>query len=456
VLFHDDSNRLVGVGEAPNLIDIVGNKTTQLSIPVRRPFIYTSSGTKLYSYDPTLDSREAKFQGQLAGISSPQLAISVGGDRLVVASTTTLVVVDTATNTVTGQPITIPGTIKDAAPVPNSHRLAIAHSTGISIVDIDSGTVTTGGGLAVDRVTVGPTIDGHVVAYGLISRVTPPSGPTDVCTGTSSLIAIDVDAPEMSVMPTSLGASVSDIAAAADASMLFATLPCTGQVARVDTDNKLTMIAALPRAAVLAVANERVFAVGTKPSVPVCQSTSGTVPCTATSVADCSATSGTVFTYVTTGSSLVVDSIPQDGGDPTEIDVPEPRETMVSLQDDAHQHAQVLRALAVTPIDLVTLPGGQYVTLITSSTYFIAALVDGNSNQTILPCLKTQTSDWMLMDLSSSSVASRVRTKCDLSVGPHPANTIFPDWACEDAPAGQTPTQGEYTPISVGALFGAR
>src|SRR5690242_9837266 len=75
VLFHDVSNRLVGVGEAPELVDIVGDKTTQLTIPVRRPFVYASSGTKLYTFDPTLDPRDAKFQGSLAGLTSPQLAV---------------------------------------------------------------------------------------------------------------------------------------------------------------------------------------------------------------------------------------------------------------------------------------------------------------------------------------------------------------------------------------------
>src|SRR3954464_3273607 len=45
VLFHDVSNRLVGVGEAQNLIDLAGDKKTSLTIPVRRPFIYASSGT---------------------------------------------------------------------------------------------------------------------------------------------------------------------------------------------------------------------------------------------------------------------------------------------------------------------------------------------------------------------------------------------------------------------------
>src|SRR5262245_50413543 len=43
VLLHDVSNRLVGLGEAPELVDIVGDKKTSLTIPVRKPFIYASS-----------------------------------------------------------------------------------------------------------------------------------------------------------------------------------------------------------------------------------------------------------------------------------------------------------------------------------------------------------------------------------------------------------------------------
>ena len=49
-----------------------------------------------------------------------------------------LQIVDTATNTVMGRRSRSPGMIKDAVQIPNSHRVAVAHSTGISIVDIDS------------------------------------------------------------------------------------------------------------------------------------------------------------------------------------------------------------------------------------------------------------------------------------------------------------------------------
>src|SRR3954471_12931352 len=55
VLLHDVTNRLVGIGEAPQLVNIVGDKTTTVSIPVRKPFIYAASGTSLYTFDPTLD-----------------------------------------------------------------------------------------------------------------------------------------------------------------------------------------------------------------------------------------------------------------------------------------------------------------------------------------------------------------------------------------------------------------
>lgn len=454
VLFHDVSNRLVGVGEAPNLIDIVGDKATTLTIPVRRPFVYASSGSKLYTFDPTLDPRSMKFQGQLTGLTAPQVAISVGGDRLVVASTSQLQIVDTATHTVMGGPIMIPGTIKDAAPVPGSHRVAVAHSMGISIVDIDTGTVTTGGSGPVDKVTVGPTLDNRMVAYGLVGRVAPPAGPLEACTGMSSLLTVDVDQPDPAAVPASLGVAVSALAAAPDQPMLFATLPCADKVSRIDA-LKLTDVATVPRAAVLAVANQRVWAAGSKPSAPKCENSNGDpVTCTPTSTISCTTASNNALAYVATGANLIMLSIPIDGSTPpTEVDVPEPRETMVSLDDPGGQHAQVLRALSMQPVDLVTLPGGQYVSVITTNTFFILSLFVGSTE--VLPCLSATTSDWLLIDMASSSVANRVRTNCDLAPVNAPPGTIFPKWDCDAAPVGQAPME-KYQPISVGALFGAR
>jgi hypothetical protein len=146
-----------------------------------------------------------------------------------------------------------------------------------------------------------------------------------------------------------------------------------------------------------------------------------------------------------------VQSIPVAGGNPVEIQLPEERETMTSTDDMAEQHAQVLHPLSTLPLDLVALPGGQYVSLVTKNIYYIESLSDGF--QVLLPCMKVTTGNWYLIDMASSSVAQRVRSSCDLM---YSMGAYFANWKCEAAPEGQRPALGEYMPVGVGALFGAR
>ena len=155
VLLRDVSSRLVGVGEANQLVDIRGDQATELTIPVRRPFVYAATDTQLLSFDTTLDSRDPSFQGQLAGVSKPMFAISVGGDRLAVVSSTSVQAVDTGTNQLIGSAVTLPAAANHATAVPGSHRIAVGHAIGISIVDLDTGAVATTMAPGVDRVTVG-------------------------------------------------------------------------------------------------------------------------------------------------------------------------------------------------------------------------------------------------------------------------------------------------------------
>jgi hypothetical protein len=222
-----------------------------------------------------------------------------------------------------------------------------------------------------------------------------------------------------------------------------------------------TMMSTLSRANVLTVLGGRVWAAGTTPAVPVCLDDNGnTIDCNAGSPIECPVTDNTLtnyVAYVTTGASLVVQSIPTTGSDsPLEFDVPDRRETMVSLDDDAQQHAQVLRAFSAVPNDLVALPGGQFVSVVASSEYFIQELVETNgvSQKVVLPCLDGKTSDWLQLDMASLSIASRVRTECNLTVGQ--ADPPFVDWGCDLPAANETSKFGAYTPASVGALFGAR
>jgi hypothetical protein len=455
VLLHDVSNRLVGIGEAPTTIEIDGDKGTQLSMPVRRPFVYAASGSQLYSYDPSLNPIvDMKFQGQLQGLSNPALAISVGGDRLVVASGSQLQVIETATNMVKGSPISINGAVHDVAPVPGASKVAVAHGGGLAIVDLDSQTVTNVNGPSVDRITVGLATDGTMTAFGLVGRVTAPAGPTDMCAGVSSLVTAQIDSPPPSVQAMPLTKPVSDIAANPSSAALFATEPCDGKVVKLDGEVS-SDVALLERAAVLTVAGGRIWAAGSHASSPVCLP-GNTCPPAAT--AGCSSTTGSSgqISYVVPGANVLVESIPITGGQPVTLMVPERRETFVNTDDEADQHAEVLHSLALEPLDLVALPGGQYVSLVTTNSYFITELVDQGTLSVIIPCLLATTGDWLLLDMASSSVAQRVRTQCNLTVGAYDSSTIFRHWKCDDAPAGQASAFPDYMPVSVGALFGAR
>jgi hypothetical protein len=332
---------------------------------------------------------------------------------------------------------------------------------GISIVDLDSSKVQSAMVGAVDRVTVGPRADGSMVAYGLIGRATPPATSLDACGGSSSLVAVEVNGAQAHAAK-SLPMPAAAIAAAPGSPDLFAALPCDGQVVKIAGDPtaesgalSFTKVSDLSGAAAIAVLDERVWAAGTMPSSPECEGTSGN-RCSPGIPIECPEPSSPHLAFVTDGARLVMQSIPVSGGMPITLELPERRETMISTDDPAKQHAQVLHSLAITPIDLVALPGGQYVSVITTSEYYIESLTDQSTfpPTTVLPCLQATTGDWMLIDMASSSVAQRVRTECMLTVGP---SDMFMGWACDAPPEGEATAMGaSYLPTSIGALFGAR
>lgn len=164
-----------------------------------------------------------------------------------------------------------------------------------------------------------------------------------------------------------------------------------------------------------------------------------------------------MISFVGRDAQLIVQSSPLSGGMPLVVNLPARRETMYEATDPAKQHAQVLHSLGVVPHDLVVLPGGQYLGLVTESRYFIKELETTlfGSPYILLPCLDGTTSDWLLIDVASSSISQRVRSRCDLEVGP--SNDLFRSWVCDDPPPGEGPAmQQQYVPLSVGAIFGER
>jgi hypothetical protein len=267
-------------------------------------------------------------------------------------------------------------------------------------------------------------------------------------------------------VPKALPEPVSDLAAAPENVGLFAALPCSGRVVKlqgaIDSGEAPTFVdfATLAHASVVAVAGGRVYAAGTAPSTPQCVAANGSAAaCMPDAPTGRCPPSGlppaNSIVFVTEGAHVVVLSIPLAGGMPITLDLPGRRETIFDDDDPAKQHAQVLQAFGTVPVDLVALPGGQQVGLVTTSNYYIQQLSDGIS--VILPCLDATTADWLLLDLASSSIAQRVRTSCALTVGPASAPPNgFPNWKCDVPPPGERSSFGEYVPLSVGALFGAR
>jgi hypothetical protein len=461
VQLRDVTNRLVGVGETAEPVDLVANAARVVEIPVRRPFIYASDGATLRSLDPTLDSTDGAFQGEIIGVGVPRVMISVGGDRLAVVGATSVTVIATDTNLPVGEPIALPATARDAAAIPGTRRIAVAHDQGIAIVDLDAASFQNAVVGAIDRVTVGPSTDGRLLAYGLAGRVAPALNPLASCAGSSKLFVIDVDAP-LATLPIAFAEPVADLAAAADEpGNLYAALPCSDRVARVDDrDGALADFAALEHPAAVAVAGGRVIAAGTGSSAPHCVNAAGAaVACAVDAPTGKCPPSGPApansVDYVTDGAHLIVESIPIAGGAPSTVDLPGRRETIFDVGDPAKQHAQVLHAFGAVPLDLVALPGGQQVGVVTTSNYYIQQLTTGVPPATTisLPCLDATTSDWLVIDLSAASIAQRVRTSCELVVGPA---DDFAEWDCDVPPLGEDSTSGDYVPVSIGALYGAR
>jgi hypothetical protein len=455
VQLHDDANQLVGAGNAGAAIDLTADGAT-VAIPMRRPFVYGASGAVLYAFDPTVDPQDPLSQRVVTGVANPTRVIAIDAKRVVAADAITLTILDTATHRTTGQIILATVTaISGLARVPGQSMLVVAHDRGISFVDIDSGNVIDALVGPIDQVTVGLSPAGRAVAYGLASRVAPPETPFVPCSGTSTLIAVGVG--ETAGTRATLDAT-SAIAAAPAQPGLYAAQPCKQQVARFAGDPLIegtiltpTSVAPLPNAALVAVAGDRVWAIGTKPSRAICRSATATTTCTAQTTYQCPESSTTPrLAFVDEGARIVILSVSLAFDAPVSVEAPARIQTFNETEDMAHAHAQVLAPLATIPVDFSVLPDGEHVSVVSRSSFYIESLSDGI--QFILPCLSSTVDDWSLLDVASGAVAQRIRTKCQLVFR---TGAFFASWECADPPPGESPTPDEYTLVDTSALLGA-
>ena len=202
-------------------IDIVGDEATALAIPVRRPFVYASSGTALYSFDPTLDPRDMKFQGMVGGVAAPAVhglgrrrsaRDRVGRRRCRSSSPTT--------NTVdAGRSRSRPARAMRPR-CPGTHKLAIAHAPGsrssIS-TPARSQTATVG---AVDRVTRRARRRRRALrataSIGRVAAARAAAAARRPAPARRRSSPISVDAPATVARQAARPSAVSDLAAAPD------------------------------------------------------------------------------------------------------------------------------------------------------------------------------------------------------------------------------------------------
>lgn len=431
VELRDETGRLVGYGRAQNPVELSVNDLTQVRIQVRRPFLYAASTSGLFTFDPTRDALDGDFQGKLQP-PAPLRTIPLGGDEIAVVSAGAVDEVSTEDHLIDADPIDVGAAASDAAAVPGHHQVVLGVPTGFTVVDLDTGeVVSVDAGAPIQRVTVGVTSDGRTIAYGLIDRVDVPEIDEPCATGTSRIASVELPAtetPQVDFWDMPVG--LADISAGVEASGLVGAAPCVGQVVQID-DQGTTMLATLPRAALVAIQGTRVWAVGTEPAKIQY--------------------AGAQIDYVQEDAIETLVYVDLRGGGPTTIPLERRRETMIDSDDPALEHAQVMKPLSALPLDMTVLAGGEFVSVATRYKYHSNAYTSGVV--IVLPDMDATTSDVILLDGATVTAAQRVRSRCVLIAG---FADVFPNWECGATDDAEAPRQGQFETGALAALFGAR
>jgi hypothetical protein len=309
------------------------------------------------------------------------------------------------------------GTPLDAAAVPGQRRLVIGTTNGIAVVDVDRGSVATVSGARADRVAVGMA-NGAATAFALSMRVLPAMGATGTCSGSSSVYSVAIDTMSAPVQIAN-GVPLADIAA--DGTAVFGANPCAGQVKRLDSGGSFTM--SLDGAAALAVESHQLWAAGSTPAT------------------------------MSTAAHLTVASSAIDGSGQRQVGLAPKSEIVTYDGDPLHEFSIFLHADTEIPLDLVVLPHANQVAMVARMDTHRDARLDTLGSK-VVPEMQATVYDVLLSD-PVSGATTRVRALCDLQVIDN-TNAEFPNWSCADPLAGEAPTNGEFTPATIGAVYGGR
>ena len=417
VELRDNTNRLVAFGRIEQTIT-PDRSDQRITIPVRKPIIYISSEKIVGTIDPTFDAVEPRFQGSITGTTGAN-AFPLDGTDVAVITGTSLQRIATADHKPIGTPIDVQVTgITDAARVPGERRVVIAGMNGLSVVDLDAGTVRMIPGNAISRVAVGGTVESGFTAYALLGRVAPPTGAA-VCPAAQSSMVVAYTIDQASDMPAMIGGGrFSDIAAAGDG--VFAADPCAGTVTKLGAAGVMMPVTG---AASLAVEGGRVWVAGSAPPA------------------------------AGQGARIRIASMRFDGSDPQSTTLPGKAEVMTYDNDTKKELSLNIHADTLVPIDLAVLPGASQVAIVTRMDAHRLARSDAFGK--VIPEMDAIVHDVVLADPQTGAILQRIRAKCTLQLI-NKSDALFPDWSCITTAGSESPVNGESTPRAVGALYGGR
>jgi hypothetical protein len=431
LLGHTAAGRLVGYGRASVPIDVDGGTVHEVPIRVRRPFAYVSGGARLQVFDTTVEAGQP-FASELEAAATPSaVATTPDGAEVVVLSGTTLTLFSTGNHRrTTAATATLAPGGRRVAVSPDSRWAVALHEDGISVVDLEvlrRGPATPvfvaiadAGAVAVSAATA------HVLA--LPSVPGPPPAYLEDCSQASEIVPVPLAAPRAGTRITLAGAA-RDLAVTPDGGTIFAAQPCQGAVVAITSGGATQVrILTVPGATDVSIAGGRVHAVGAA-SQPG-------------------------------GVHLVLASAQLDGRGATRLDLPATQELAQSRDLSGNGQAAEVRIDAdrLDAFALSVLPDGRHVALLVHGSYHADEVVlpvdiaGIEYDETILPRMDVEAYEYQLIDLTTGTLAQRLRTSCKIDWERNVA--VLDDWRCASA-AGHGSAMEDFVPRQAAVLFGA-
>lgn len=431
------TQRLLGYGASPLPVAPDADDDTVVTLQVRRPYVYAAgSETQLDAFDSTLDPGDDGTFGGIAVAAPLASAPTADGAELVVIAASgdaaELRLVSTATHQAQdGAVVPIAGAVSDLAVTADGTMALVAHdgeAGGLTVVNLEA---ARRGEAEIETVEVGPVgalaiaeaPDGAARAVALLDR--SRAFGCDAELPASSLAVVEL-APGLPVGdPIELTMPIADIAA--DAGGVYLADPCGGAIDRlaIDGGGEPAVLFSLEAATAVAVQGGRVWGAG---SLPLEGST---------------------------GARVVLTSSDTEGTGMTRVSLPPAQERARStdFEGEDQRVEVVIEADRLRPFDLVALPGGDLVALLTEG-YFHSEEWTDVFGDPVVSEIELTTFEYLLVQASSRAIVHRVRTFCD---GTATAGATLQNFECGAGSDQHTLDDPDmYQPVQLSAIYGGR